>query len=112
MRLDRYEAIDWDPEDDPSGNLAHCQRPSHLGRFAEQVVHEVLTEEPYEIKYPVRTAEFAIVGPDRGRTRLWVVLFDTSWKRGDWLRPVTGWPAEQAERRAWERQGGRLRRDR
>lgn len=108
MDLSRFEAVDWDDEEDPDGNLVHCLRSERLGRHAEQVVDEVLSEEPYEVKFRVRTAEFAIVGPDRSRNRLWLVLFDTSWKRGDWIRPITGWPAEQAERRAWEQRGGRL----
>lgn len=108
MDLGRFEAIEWDPEDDSEGNLAHCQRPDHLGSHAERIVHEVLTEDPVEIKFRVQTAEFAVVGPDRSRNRLWVVLFDTSRRRGDWLRPVTGWAAEAAEQRAWEQRRGTL----
>jgi len=55
----------------------------------------------------VQTAEFAVVGPDRCGA-IWVVLFDTSHKRGDWLRPVTGWRADAAEQHAWVegRRGG------
>lgn len=108
MDLDRYTAIDWDDEDDLEGNLAYCRRPRRLGPAAERVVYELLSEDPYEIKFKVRTAEFALVGPDAARNRLWLVLFDTSWKRTDWLRPVTGWPAEAAERDAWKKRGGRL----
>ena len=39
-----------------------------------------------------------------------VILFDISHKRGDFLRPVTGWRAEPAERHEWEqgRRGGRV----
>jgi hypothetical protein len=87
-----------DPEDDEDGNAAHCRR---LG-IPEQVVYEVLSEEPVEIKLPVQTAEGAFVGPNRVRNQLWTVLLDTSYKRGDWLRPVTGWQATPAEIREWE----------
>jgi hypothetical protein len=77
------------------------------GRFRrlgipDQVVYEVLSEEPVEIKLPVETAEGAFVGPNRARNQLWTLLFDTSYKRGDWLRPVTGWKAKPAEIREWE----------
>jgi hypothetical protein len=78
--------------------MAHCRR---LG-LPEQVVYEVLSEEPVEIKLPVETAEGAFVGPNRARNQLWTLLFDTSYKRGDWLRPVTGWKAKPAEIREWE----------
>jgi len=106
--LSRYDDIDWDEDDDPDGNLAHCRRAGRLGANAERVVAEVLSEEPVEIKMRLVTAEFSIVGPDRARAAIWVVLFDTSQKRGDWLRPVTGWRAEPEERQAWEmgRRGG------
>ena len=108
MRPEDFEVIDWDDDDDPDGNLAHCRQPGRLGPNPERVVEEVLSEEPVKIKLKVKTADFAVAGPDRSRSTLWVVLFDTSWKRGDWLRPVTGWPAEPAERRQWEQQRGRL----
>jgi hypothetical protein len=62
--LSKFEWIDWDPEDDEQGNTAHCRR---LG-IPEQVVYEVLSEEPVEIKLPVETAEGAFVGPNRSRT--------------------------------------------
>jgi len=48
--LSKFEWIDWDPEDDEDGNAAHCRR---LG-IPEQVVYEVLSEEPVEIKLPVK----------------------------------------------------------
>ena len=100
--LTRYERIDWDDDDDEHGNLVHCMRPGRLGPNAERIVNEVLANEPVRLPdYPVKTAEVAIVGPDLN-TDMWVILFDTSHKRGDWLRPVTGWPAEVAERRSWE----------
>lgn len=98
MDLGKFEWIDWDPEDDESGNAAHCRR---LG-VPEQVVYEVLSEEPAEIKLPLETAEGAFVGPSRARNQLWTLLVDTSYKRGDWLRPVTGWKAKPAEIREWE----------
>lgn len=88
--LSKYEEIDGDPEDDPAGNLAHCQRLDRLGWRAEWIVYELLRTDPVQVQFRMQTAEFAIVGPDGSSSRLWLVLFDTSWKRGDWLRPVTG----------------------
>jgi hypothetical protein len=64
-------------------------------------------EEPVEIKLKLETAEGAFTGPDRSRTQMWTLLFDTSYKRGDWLRPVTGWKAKPAEIAEWERVKGR-----
>lgn len=109
LDLGRFEGIDWDADDDERGNLAHCQRPDHLGPHPERVVYEVLSEEPAEITMKVQTAAFTIVGPDRTRSQLWVILFDISHKRGDYLRPITGWRAEIAERQEWlrARRGGR-----
>lgn len=109
LDLAYYQAIDWDPEEDPEGNLAHCARTGHLGPNPERVVFEVLSEEPVEFKMKVHTAEFAVVGPDRSRAAFWVILLDTSHKRGDFLRPVTGWPASRTERQAWVegRRGGK-----
>lgn len=101
MKLWDFEAIDWDDEDDEDGNLAHCLRHG----VDERVVDEVLREEPVEIKLSLTTAEFAIVGPDRGG-RIWTLLFDRSHKRGDWLRPVTGWKAEPEEVAEWKRATG------
>lgn len=63
----------------------------------------VLREEPVEIKMRVVTADFGIVGPNAARSTWWTLLFDWSYKRGDWLRPVTGWIAGPPERTAWER---------
>lgn len=103
LDLRRFDAIDWDPDDDANGNLVHCMRAEHLGPTPERIVAEVLSEEPVEVKMKVHTAEFAVVGPDRSRSVLWVVLLDTSHKRGDWLRPVTGWRAGDAERQSWTR---------
>ena len=108
LDLGRYHEIDWDMEETLTATLVHCLRPDHLGPDPERIVGEVLSEEPVEIRMRVRTAEFAVVGPERARSMWWVVLLDTSHKRGDWLRPVTGWRAEAAERQAWEqgRRGG------
>jgi hypothetical protein len=71
------EAIDWDDEEDEDGNLAHCLRHG----IDEQVVTEVLAERPVEVKMKAVTAEFVVVGPDRGG-RVWTILFDWSFKRG------------------------------
>ena len=90
LDLSRFEGIDWDPEDDPDGNLNHCRQADHLGPNPERVVDEVLTEQPYQVNFVVRTAEYAIVGPDRSRATLWLLVLDVSHKRGDRLRPVTG----------------------
>jgi hypothetical protein len=109
LDLSKFDAVDWDPEDDVDGNLRHCLASDHLGPDPERVVDEVLTEQPVQVNFRVQTAEYAIVGPDRSRSTLWLVLFDVSHKRGDWLRPITGWRAEPAERRLWEQRCGRLR---
>lgn len=93
-----YEQIDWDDEEDSEGNLAHCLRHD----VDEQVVGEVLSEKPVEVKLRLVSADFAIVGPDRPWTTLWTLLFDQSYKRGDWLRPITGWRSKAPETRAWE----------
>lgn len=110
LDLGRFAGIDWDGDDDLNGNLAHCLQPNHLGPYPERVVFEVLSESPVQVRLRVQTAEFAIVGPDRSGATLWVILFDVSHKRGDFLRPVTGWRAEPAERHEWEqgRRGGRV----
>jgi hypothetical protein len=97
--LSRYEVIDWDDEDDPDGNLAHCLRHD----VNERVVDEVLSGEPVEVQLPRQVAEGAFVGPNQAGDRLWTLLFDTSYKRGDWLRPVTGWEAKPAEVAEWEK---------
>ena len=99
MNLEKFEQIDWDDEENEDGNLAHCLRHG----VTEQVVDEVLGELPVQIRIPLDNAEYSIVGPNRGRNQMWTLLFDASWKRGDWLRPVTGWPAKAAEIREWER---------
>ncbi len=98
MNLWDFEAIEWDSEDDEYGNLRHCLDNG----IDEQVVWQVLSEEPVEVKMELETAEIAIVGPDKGRT-MWTLLFRWSDFRGDWLRPVTGWLAEPEEITEWKR---------
>jgi hypothetical protein len=99
--LSDFEAIDWDDEEDEDGNLAHCL----LHGIDEQVVDEVLSEAPAEIRMKLDTADFALVGPDKGG-RMWTILFDRSFKRGDWLRPITGWSSVPKEITAWNRARG------
>jgi hypothetical protein len=94
-----WEAIDWDAMEDENGNLAHCLRHG----VDEMVVDEVLTEHPAEINLRPRNAEFAIAGPNSALDTLWTLLFDRSYKRGDWLRPVTGWESKTGEIRQWEK---------
>jgi len=62
LNLWDFERIDWDDEEDDSGNLAHCLERG----IDEVVVDQVLSEEPIEIKLRLVSAEFAIVGPDKG----------------------------------------------
>jgi hypothetical protein len=105
----RYEIIDWDdPEVDPdpeTNNLLHCQQADRLGAQAELIVYEILYEGwGVEVNFKVQTAEYAVVG--LALSNIWLLLLEDSPKRGDWLRPVTGWPAEPAEIRAWEQATG------
>ena len=93
-----WEAIDWDEFDDEEGNYVHCVRHG----VDEVVIDEVLRERPVEIKLRPVWAEFVITGPNAAWDMLWTLLFDRSPKRGDWLRPVTGWNAKIAELRQWE----------
>lgn len=97
-----FEAIDWDDEEDENGNLAHCLAHG----VDELVVEEVLAEDPQEVRLGNQRAEFAVVGVDRARSTLWTLLFDRSYKRGDWLRPVTGWRAKDSEVHDWEKLTG------
>ncbi len=101
LDLRRFEAIDWDDEDDEDGNLAHCLRHG----VDERVVAEVLGGRPTEVRMKLKTAEYAIVGSDRAGV-VWIILFDVSFKRGDWLRPITGWRAGKAEIAEWRRAVG------
>lgn len=98
LRPHDFLDIDWDSEDDPDGNLAHCARNGVNGR----VVAEVLSVEWVNVEMDVYTAEFAIVGPNAKRNFMWTLLFDTSWKGSHLLRPVTGWDARPKDIRAWE----------
>jgi hypothetical protein len=105
----RYEIIDWDdPEIDPdpvTNNLLHCQQADHLGAQAEVIVYEVLYEGPWaEVSFQLQTAEYAIVG--LALSDIWLLLLKDSETRGDWLRPVSGWPGEVAEIREWEQATG------
>lgn len=108
LNIHRYEVIDWDdPEIDPdpkTNNLLHCQQADHLGPQAELIVYELFRGYWAEVKFRVQTAEYSVVGV--ALSNIWLVLFDESYKRGDWLRPVTGWPAERAEIREWEQATG------
>lgn len=103
LNLDDFDAIDWDAEDDPTGNHAHCAEHG----IDEHVVDEVLRGDWVDVELPVDTAEFAIVGPNAKENFMWTLLFDTSWKRGDWLRPVTGWDARPKDIGEWERVTGK-----
>jgi hypothetical protein len=93
-----WEAIDWDDLEDEDGNYAHCLRHG----VDEVVVDEVLRERPVGIKLNPVYSDFVIAGPDGAWATLWTLLFDRSRKRGDWLRPVTGWKSKKAEVRQWE----------
>ena len=108
LDIHRYELIDWDnPEEDSSpetNNLLHCQQADHLGAQAELIVFEVFQGEWASVKFSRQTAEYAVVGV--ALSGIWLILFKDSHKRGDWLRPVTGWPAEIAEIREWEKTTG------
>ncbi len=102
LNLDDFDAIDWDPEDDPTGNHSHCAEHG----VDERVVDEVLSGDWVDIEMIVYTAEFAIVGPNAKQNFMWTLLFDTSWKRSDLLRPVTGWDSRPKEITEWERVTG------
>jgi len=104
----RYEIIDWDdPEVDPSpetNNLLHCQQADHLGSQAELIVYEVFCGYWAEIQFRTKTAQYTVVG--MALSSVWLLLLSDSHKRSDWLRPISGWPAERAEIRAWEQTTG------
>ena len=99
LNLSRFEAIEWDDDDDADGNVAHCMRQDHLPD-PQRIVYEVLSESPVELKMRLTSAEFAIVGPDFGGA-YWVILLVASGRKGELLRPVTGWPAGKKARAAW-----------
>jgi hypothetical protein len=106
----RYEIMDWDdPELDPdpeTNNLLHCQQADHLGEQAELIVAEVFLGDWVEVRFKMQTAEYAVVGV--ALSDIWLILLEDSPKRGDSLRPVTGWPAEVAEIRQWEKLTGQV----
>jgi len=93
-----FELIDWDDDEDEYGNLVHCLAHG----VNELVVAEVLRERPVEVSLSVVSAEFALVGPNQNWSIMWTILFDRSHKRGDWLRPVTGWQSNSAQISAWK----------
>ena len=104
----RYDTIDWDdpgidlnPE---TNNLLHCQQADHLGSQAEMIVYEVFCGYWAEIQFTTTTAQYTVVG--MALSSMWLLLLSDSHKRPDWLRPITGWPAERAEIRAWEQSTG------
>ncbi len=103
LNLNDFEDfLDWDPEEWERGNRAHCLEHG----IDEQVVEEVLDNEWVNIEMTVDTAEFAIVGPNAAWNFMWTLLFATSRRRGDVLRPVTGWDSKPREIREWERLTG------
>src|SRR6266540_7125139 len=102
-----FEDLDWDNEDDEEGNYQHCLGADHLGEDPKRVVDELLAEEPVRSKLRLGTAAFALVGPNAARDTLWTVAFAASFKRGDWLRPITGWQAKPQQVREWERATGK-----
>lgn len=102
LDLDEFDTIDWDPVEAEHSNLAKC-----MGRgIDEGVVWEVLQGDWVDVEMPVETAAFAVVGPNEERNKMWTLLFAMSPVRGDWLRPVTGWPSDNDEVAEWENQTG------
>jgi hypothetical protein len=68
------------------------------------IVYELFLGHWAEVKFRKQTAEYSVVGV--AISDIWLVLLKDSHKRGDWLRPVTGWSAEDAELRQWEKLTG------
>ena len=103
LNLDDFQGgDDWDEEEFAEGNLAHCLAHG----IDEQVVEEVLWGEWVNIETTVISAEFAIVGPNLAWNFMWTLLFAPSQRRGDMLRPVTGWDSRPSDIREWERLTG------
>jgi hypothetical protein len=102
LDLDEFDALDWDEEDAEGSNLAHILEHD----IDDVTVENVLDDDWISVEMVVHTAEYAIVGPDRGWDRMLTLLFDTSHKQGNWLRPVTGWESETPEILEWERVTG------
>jgi hypothetical protein len=72
---------------------------------AEMIVYTIFYDGAWaEVSFRTQTAEYAVVGV--ALADIWLVLLKDSDKRGDWLRPVTGWPAERPEIREWEQATG------
>lgn len=102
LNLDEFDALDWDEEDAEGSNLAHILEHD----IDDVAVENVLDDDWISVEMVVNTAEFAIVGPHRRWDRMLTLLFDTSHKQGNWLRPVTGWESEPPELLEWERVTG------
>ena len=102
LDLEEFDRIDWDPAEAEKSNLAKCMRRG----IDELVVWEVLEGDWVDVEMPVDAAEFVVVGPNEERNQMWTLLFATSPKRGDWLRPVTGWPSDTDDITEWENQTG------
>lgn len=105
LNLDDFEeSLDWDPEEWERGNLAHCIDEHGID---EQVVDEVLYGNSWvNVEMMVESAEFVVVGPNWAWNFMWTLLFAPSRKRGDVLRPITGWDSKPREIREWERLTG------
>lgn len=102
LNLDDFDELDWDDEDVTGSNLAHILEHG----IDDVAVEDVLADDWISVEMTVHTAAFAIVGPDQTWNRMLTLLFDTSWKQGNWLRPVTGWESEPPELLEWERVTG------
>jgi hypothetical protein len=102
LNLEDFDTIDWDPTEVEGSNLAKCMKRG----IDEAVVWEVLEGDWVDVEMPVNTAEFVVVGPNEERNRMWTLLFVTSPRRGDWLRPVTGWPSDNDEIAEWKNKTG------
>jgi hypothetical protein len=87
LDIHRYEIIDWDdPAVDPdpqTNNLLHCQQADHLGAQAELIVYELFRGIWAEIQFRRSTAQYSVVG--LALSSMWLVLFEDSYRRGDWL---------------------------
>ncbi len=104
LNLDDFEeSLEWDPEDWEKGNLTHCLEHG----IDEYVFEEVLYGVWVNVEMEVVTAEFAIVGPNLAWNYMWTLLFAPSRRRGEVLRPVTGWDSRPSDIREWERLTGR-----
>ena len=64
LKLEAFYAIDWDSEDDPTGNHAHCAEHG----VDERVVDEVLSGNWVNVEMSVQTAEFVMSGQTRNGT--------------------------------------------